>query len=298
MKKNLKFCLVFNADTSGEKKIQLINNVIELLKIDHHVELFKTTSEEFAEEVFKDLSVKSFDRLVLVGGDGSVCFGINQILKYPSLTEKIIGYIPTGTTNILQFEARIQKNAKAIAQTLIVGNAKKINLVKINNYYFFLMAGIGFDGRIVASIDIKIKKYIGKTIFALKGFQHFLFLNNQTMEVVIDKKIIQADWILCTNSKYYAGTYRVTKDTDIFKNSLVTYVFKNLTRLNLLYYMCVILFKGDLSKAKGVLTFMSKNIKINRLNADLVAQIDGGSFNEKETIEIKQTDRFINLLVP
>ena len=296
MEKRLKFCIIINVNASGGRKLKLVNKVIYLLKIDHDVELFKTISEENAKEIFKNLSVKNFDRLVLAGGDGSVCFGINQIFKYPSLADKKIGYIPTGTANILQIETKILKNAEFIAKILITGNTKQIFLSKINDKFFFLMAGIGFDGKIVASIDTKMKKYLGKIIFALKGFQHFLFLEKNKMEILINDKKLEADWILSMSSKYYAGPYEVTKTTDIFQNGLVTYIFKDLTRAKLLYYLFLILFYGDLSRAKSIITTQAKNIKINKVNSNLAIQTDGEIFNSKERVEIQQTNKFIKLL--
>ena len=296
MEKRLKFCIIINVNASGGRKLKLVNKVIYLLKIDHDVELFKTISEENAKEIFKNLSVKNFDRLVLAGGDGSVCFGINQIFKYPSLADKKIGYIPTGTANILQIETKILKNAEFIAKILITGNTKQIFLSKINDKFFFLMAGIGFDGKIVASINTKMKKYLGKIIFALKGFQHFLFLEKNKMEILINDKKLEADWILSMSSKYYAGPYEVTKTTDIFQNGLVTYIFKDLTRAKLLYYLFLILFYGDLSRAKSIITTQAKNIKINKLNSNLAIQTDGEIFNSKERVEIQQTNKFIKLL--
>jgi len=295
MTNKLKFCIVVNINTSGNKK--LLNGVISLLRNNHDVEVFESKSENIAREIFKDLSSKIFDRLVLAGGDGSVNFAINEILQHPSLLNKEIGYIPIGTANILQIEANIKKKAEAIKEVLVSEKIKKVNLAKINGRFFFLMVGIGFDGKIVASIDTNIKKYLGKVIFALKGFQQFLFLNNEKMEVLIDDERMEADWILSTNSKYYAGPYKITKTTDIFQNGLVTYIFKNLTRLKLLYYVCLILFKGDLSAAKSIVATQAKNIKINKLNSNLVAQVDGEFFESNERIEIEETNKFINLLV-
>ena len=295
MTNKLKFCIVVNTNTSGNKK--LLNGVISLLRNNHDVEVFESKSENIAREIFKDLSSKLFDRLVLAGGDGSINFAINEILQHPSLLNKEIGYIPIGTANILQIEANIKKKAEAIKEVLVSEKIKKVNLAKINGRFFFLMVGIGFDGKIVASIDTNIKKYLGKVIFALKGFQQFLFLNNEKMEVLIDGKRMEADWILSTNSKYYAGPYKITKTTDIFQNGLVTYIFKNLTRLKLLYYVCLILFKGDLSAAKSIVATQAKNIKINKLNSNLVAQVDGEFFESNGRIEIEETNKFINLLV-
>jgi len=295
MTNKLKFCIVVNINASRNKK--LLNEVVNLLRSNHDVEVFESKSENIAREIFRNLSSKIFDRLVLAGGDGSVNFAINEILQHASLFNKEIGYIPMGTANILQIEVNIEKKAEAIKEVLISEKIKKVNLAKINNRFFFLMAGIGFDGKIIASIDSGIKKYLGKVIFALKGFQQFLFLNNEKMEVLINDERIEADWVLSTNSKYYAGHYKITKETNIFQSGLVTYVFKDLTRLKLLYYVYLILFIGDLSKAQSIFTTRAKNIKINKLNSNLVAQIDGEFFGSKERIEIEETNKFINLLV-
>lgn len=298
MYKKLNFAVIFNANAAGGRKIKLINKVLALLEKKHIVELFKTQSEEHAKDVFKKLSTKTFDRLIVAGGDGSVCFAINEMIKNQNLDDKLVGYIPAGTANILQIETQIKKKAEEIYKILVSEKHKKISLAKINDKYFFLMAGIGFDSEIVASIDTNIKKYLGKIIFALKGFQHFLFLKNNKMEVEIDNEKIMADWILCTNSKYYAGPHSITNETNIFDNKIVAYIFKDLTRIKLLYYCWLILTKGDLSSAKSVLTKDLSQLKINKVNHQLLSQVDGENFGYSESIKIQTTDKYINLLVP
>ena len=298
MSKKLNFSVIFNANAAGGRKLKLINEVIYLLEKNHIVDLFKTQSEEHARKVFKELSNKQFDRLVIAGGDGSVCFGINEMFKSDNLKDKLVGYIPAGTANILQIETQIKKKAEEIYNVLVSDRHKKISLAKINDKYFFLMAGIGFDSRIVESINTNIKKYLGKIIFALKGFQHFLFLKNEKMEVEIENEKIMADWILCTNSKYYAGPHSITNDTNIFDNKIVAYIFKDLTRIKLLYYVWLILTKGDLTAAKSVIKKELHRLKINGVNNKLLSQVDGENCGYDNTLEIQKTDRFINLLVP
>lgn len=298
MNKNLNFALVFNSNAAGGRKLKLINKVISILEKEHNVELFKTQSEEHATEVFKKLSNKKFDRLIVAGGDGSVCFAINEMIKNQSLNDKLVGYIPAGTANILQIETQIKKKAKEICQILVSDNHKKINLARINDKYFFLMAGIGFDSEIVASIDTRIKKYLGKIIFALKGFQHFLFLKKNKMQVEVDNKKIMADWILCTNSKYYAGPHSITNETNIFEKKIVAYIFRDLTRLKLIYYVWLILTKGDLMPAKSVIKIDLDKIKINGINKKLLSQVDGENCGYNNQLEIQKTNKFVNLLVP
>ena len=297
MKNKFKFIIIFNQTNITDRKDKKINKILELLKIDHEVEIFKSYTEVQAKDIYKNLKQKKFDRLVVAGGDGSFSLAINEIIKN-DLNEKLIGFIPIGTANILKFEAGINNKVNDIYNVLVSENFKKVNLAKINNRYFFLMAGIGFDSKIVKSVTNQLKKYLGKIIFILKGLQYFLFIKNNKMKIDIDNEEVLADWILCANSKYYAGSYNITKETDIFDSKLIAFIFEDLTRLKLLQYIFLILTKGDLSSAKSVIKKDFEEIKIFRINDKLLSQVDGENCGFDERIIIKKTKKFVNLLVP
>ena len=294
MNERIKFCTVINSNALKNQK--LLDETINLLRKDHDVEVIKSKSIEEAKEIFKKLSIKSFDRLIITGGDGSFNFAVNEVIKYPSLSTKEMGYIPLGTANILQIEANIKKKAKDVYETLISKNTKKIYLAKANNDYFFLMLGVGFDGTIVASINSGIKKYLGKLIFIIKSLQHFLFLKNEKIKVILDNKTYEANWVLITNARYYAGQYSISKKTNIFENGLITYVFQNLTRMNLMYYVMLVLFKGDLAGAKNIITSQAQKIKVTKTTEPLNTQLDGEYFGLQDEIQIEETDKYINFL--
>ena len=292
-----KYILVCNQINTNKKKLKSIKKLEDLIRREHYIEVFYSNSLEDAERIYGNFKNKNFDYLIVVGGDGSFNFAINKIIKY-NLEDKILGYIPSGTANILRYEAKIPEKADYILNFLTLSKVKKINLAQINENYFFLMAGIGFDAKIVASINTKIKKYLGKIIFFLKGIQHFLFLKNNKIEVEINSEKIMADWVLCTNSKYYAGPYSITNETNIFEDKIVTYIFKDLTRLNLLYYVWLVLTKGNLASAKGVIKKDLDKLKIVGVNNKLLYQIDGEDCGYHNLIEIRKSEKSINLLVP
>ena len=292
-----KYILVCNKINANKKELKTIKKLEDLIRRENFIEVFYSNSLEDAERIYGKFKNKNFDYLIVVGGDGSFNFAINKIIKY-NLEDKILGYIPSGTANILKYEAKIPDKADYILNFLTLSKVKKINLVQINENYFFLMAGIGFDAKIVASINTKIKKYLGKIIFFLKGIWHFLFLKSNKIEVEINSEKIMADWVLCTNSKYYAGPYSITNETNIFEDKIVTYIFKDLTRLNLLYYVWLILTKGDLASAKGVIKKDLDKLKIVGINNKLLYQIDGEDCGYHNLIEIRKSEKSINLLVP
>ncbi len=292
------YCLIYNLNSSTGKKIKFVNKIYEKLKINNSVDYFKTKSEKEAKEIFLEFKNKNYDRLIVAGGDGSVSFAINELIKNDfDFNDKFaIGYIPAGTANLLQAELSINKKVDDICNILTSNNYKQSNLIKINKNYFFLMAGIGWDAKIVHSIDTRIKKILGKIIFGLKGFQHFLFMKNNKLDVFFDGQKHQADWILSSNTKYYAGHHKINK-SNIFDDRLITYVFKDLSRLKLMYYIILIIIYGDLSRNKSVITTYSKSIQINCNNFEIPVQVDGDNFGCHNKIDIEFSQKKVNFLL-
>ena len=291
------YCLIYNQNSSSGRKSKFINRVLSKLKENNSVEYFETKTINQAKKIFKNFNQKNYDRLIVAGGDGSVSFAINELIKndFNFKDDFAIGYIPAGTANLLQAELSMNKKIDDIVNVLISNNYKSSNLVKINENYFFLMAGIGWDAKIVHSINSKIKKILGKVIFGIKGFQYFLFMNNKKLNVTFDGQFYQADWILSSNTKYYAGHHKINK-TNIFEEKLVTYIFKDLTRISLLYSIFLIILNGDLSKNKNVITTYSQNITID--GNDLIpVQIDGDNFGSYKKIHLNLSNKKVNFLV-
>lgn len=293
----MKFCLVYNKNSAGGRKSKFIKKIYSEIKKKYPIDLFETSSTSEATKVIKSINTNNYNRLILAGGDGSVSFAINEIIKNNIIIDEnfAIGYIPAGTANILQAELGMTKNIKKIANTLMSNNLSKTNLVKINNDYFILMAGLGWDAQIVQSINTKVKKFLGKIIFGIKGFEKFIFMKNNKIKVSVNNEEILADWVLCSNSKYYAGHHKIT-DTNIFENNFTTYIFKDLKRLKLLYYIFLIIVYGNLEKSKSVITKKINQLKLNGLGKNIPIQIDGDNFGSQEDVIIQASDKKFNLL--
>lgn len=293
----MKYCIIYNKNASSGRKSKFIKKISDELSKYNDVSFFETESVDKAEAVFKNISKLNIDRLVVAGGDGSVSFAINKLIKNNFVPKKdfAIGYIPAGTANLLQAELNMSKKISKIVQILQSNNLKQTNLVKINNDYFILMAGIGWDATIVHSINSSLKKLLGKIIFGYKGLQKFLLMKNQKLKVNIDGQNHIADWVLCSNTNYYAGHYKINK-TNIFDNKIITYVFKDLTRIKILYYIYLIIFFGDLSKSTSVITSYSSELKIDGQGKKIPIQIDGDKYQYCDNVELRKSRKYFNIL--
>ena len=125
--------------------------------------------------------------------------------------------------------------------------------------------------------------------------QKFLLMKNQKLKVNIDGQNHIADWVLCSNTNYYAGHYKINK-TNIFDNKIITYVFKDLTRIKILYYIYLIIFFGDLSKSTSVITSYSSELKIDGQGKKIPIQIDGDKYQYCDKVELRKSGKYFNIL--
>ena len=293
----MNFCLIYNKKSAGGNKSKFIKKIYESIKEDHHIDLFETETKLEASNIIKNVLINKYDRLIIAGGDGSVSFAISELLKNNFNPPKTfaLGYIPAGTANIFQAELFMKKKISHVVKTLTSNKIRKANLVKINNKYFLLMASFGWDAQIIQSIDKSIKKISGKVIFVIKGLQKFIFMKNKKFKVSVDNEEIYADWVLCFNTKYYAGHHQVSS-TNIFENKLITYIIKDLTRIRLFYYISLIIFHGNLAKSKSIITKTSNHLTLEGIGNEIPVQIDGDDFGNHHKINIVNSKISLNII--
>ena len=282
-----KIAVIINPQAGSNNK-KFIQQLIQRLSNSNQVTVFETKKAGDATIIAKK-QAKNFDIVAVAGGDGTVQEIINGISA-----KTILAIIPVGTANIIALEAGITKNINHLCKIILKGKIKKIHVPMINNRRFVLMTGVGFDAFIVNNINNNVKKIFGKIIFFIETLKQFLILKKPNIQVIANKKTFLGNWVLITNACHYAGPYQITKQTTIFNANLVGYIFTNLTRMNFLYSLFLIIFFGDLSKSKKIITIKSDQFKIKG-NNNIPVQCDGEIFN-RSTILIKTSKLVVKLL--
>jgi diacylglycerol kinase (ATP) len=283
-----KIAIIYNPN-AGSAKIKKLLKIKERLSLKSSVTIYDTQKPGDATSIAKR-ECKNFDIIVAAGGDGT----INEVINGIDINTKL-GIIPLGTANILAIEAGIKNDIKSICKSIEKGVTKKIYISNINNKKFFLMAGIGYDGDIVHKMKPSLKKIFGKAMFGFLGLLEFFKLKKYNIKVETESETAFGNWVLVTNSKYYAGPYKITKSTSIFNDSIVCYVFNDLSRLGFLYYIFLILFYGDLGRSTKITKIISKNIKISS-KEKINVQCDGEKYGNLP-IEINFSSESVNLLI-
>ena len=283
-------CIIYNSKISLFNKF-LLNRIIKILKKENHVETFATERVGHATLLCK-VHIKKFDIIVAAGGDGTINEVINGMDDKTSL-----GIIPLGTANIGAYEANISKNPSKAAQIILSGKIKKIHIQEANNRKFFLMTGVGYDASIVETVqsNLLLKKIFGKLLFFIISFAKLIYFKKYELKILANNKVYLANWVIITNAKHYGGAFQLTKDTDIFEKKLITYLFINLTRFDVIKNLLKIIKKQNLEEHDKVIKIISDDIFINS-KIKVPIQCDG-EFIGNLPLQIKKSRKTINLLV-
>ena len=102
------------------------------------------------------------------------------------------GLLPSGTANLLARNLAVPLNERDALDVALDGVARAIDLVKVTidghedrSEYFAVMAGIGFDARLMANTDEKLKKIVGAAAYVV-AFAQELRSKPQRIGVRID----------------------------------------------------------------------------------------------------------------
>ncbi|MDQ1491602.1 MAG: hypothetical protein QOJ23_4116 [Actinomycetota bacterium] len=111
-------------------------------------------------------AVKAGAELLLVwGGDGMVQRCIDAV----SDSDVTIGVIPAGTANLLARNLGIPHDLGEAVEIALHGESRRIDLGVVNGEHFAVMAGAGFDARMIDDADRASKARLGSLAYVRTG---------------------------------------------------------------------------------------------------------------------------------
>jgi diacylglycerol kinase (ATP) len=95
-----------------------------------------------------------YDAVIAMGGDGT----INEVANGLAGSTTPMGIVPVGTGNALAQGLKIPRNSIVSAAEIILNHRiQRVDLGMINERYFILVSGIGFDALVAAKVRPKLK---------------------------------------------------------------------------------------------------------------------------------------------
>ncbi len=176
----------------------------------------ETEAPGHAERIARDVQPGTFDVIVAAGGDGT----INEIVNGLGDKPIALGIMPLGTANVLADELKIPRNPAAVARVLARGAPLTINTGVANGRRFCMMAGVGFDARVVAGVSLPLKKKLGPLAYVVQtaklAFSDTFAANN----LVIDGTSRQSVSAVVCKGRFYGGPFVAARDATVTDDKL------------------------------------------------------------------------------
>jgi diacylglycerol kinase family enzyme len=241
------------------------------------------------------LASGSYDALLVAGGDGSIRLGAKAALG----TGIPLGVIPLGTGNVLAHEVGLPTSAAAIAALLLEGEVRAVHAARANGELFLLMAGIGFDGRIIGDLDMRLKQRVGKLAYAGPTLRALARAPDVLEVAVDDAEPVQAAWVVVANAGRYAGAFMMAPGTSIERPELQAILFAG-TRADRLRQLAALArghLEAEATRAGRTVAILPCRKVAVRARQPVPVQLDGDAFGATP-VAIEATDIGVPMILP
>jgi diacylglycerol kinase (ATP) len=105
------------------------------------------------------------DVIFVWGGDGTVQRCIDALAG----TKAVLAILPAGTANLLATNLQVPKDLAGAVQVGLAGERRPLDTGAVNGEHFAVMAGAGFDARMIADADRGMKDSLGRAAYLYTG---------------------------------------------------------------------------------------------------------------------------------
>ncbi|HEX6287644.1 MAG TPA: diacylglycerol kinase family protein [Herpetosiphonaceae bacterium] len=129
-----------------------------------------------------------FDLVLVSGGDGTIMEAMSGLIK--SGAHVPLAQIPVGTANLLARAVNIPTDPQQALDTAFIGKAQRFDVGYLPNEdrYFALVAGAGYDARLIADASRELKNVLGFAAYVVTGIKHLFTLRRARIDLEVDGK--------------------------------------------------------------------------------------------------------------
>ena len=238
------------------------------------IELFDLPKDCSLEKIKQSITQANADRVVAVGGDGTLKLVAECLLN----TDVPIGIIPAGSANGMAKELGIPTDIEEALDLVVNGKPKKIHTVKLNDEICIHLSDLGFNAYLVKKFDTLPER--GMWGYA-KATWHALW-NHKRMQIELNIKgetfTSAAAMVAIANATMYGTGLKINPDGKLDDELFEIIVVKDYSYLEILK----IWFTKLPFNPKKIEVFQTSKVKISSKHKAHF-QIDGeyvGKVNE------------------
>lgn len=131
---------------------------------------------------------EGFDLVLVAGGDGTIMEAMSGLIKDGSQIP--LAQIPLGTANLLARAIQVPTDSEQALELAFAGKAERFDVGYLPNEdrYFALVAGAGYDARLIADASRELKNALGFAAYIVTGVKNLFTLRPARITLEIDGK--------------------------------------------------------------------------------------------------------------
>jgi len=197
--------------------------------------------------------------VIAAGGDGTISAVLNGLAG----SGATCAILPMGTANVLAIELGLQSVEMAVAK-IVSGENRPFTAGLVTgtsrSSRFFLMAGVGLDGRIVRGVTQQRKKRFGKGAYLLSALEQLRHWETGRLRVITEGADFSCHSVIVCNAARYGGAFTLAHGASIFSPSLELVAVGGSSRTDQLQLALQTL-KGG-SGGSGIIRLAAERIRI------------------------------------
>ncbi len=226
----MRILLILNPNAGSTATSRVAIQDLAAALVGHTLEVALPENGAQAEDAARSAVGQGYERILVGGGDGTV----NSVLPALAGSETALGILPVGTVNVLAREFRIPLELDGALKVALHGTPRRVDLGQANGHPFALMAGLGYDARVVADVVPELKKLIGPFAYVTAGLQALAVHKSSQFHIEMDDLSVQVPaWLMIVgNAAYYTYELSLSPDARMDDGMLDVCIFAEQTALD------------------------------------------------------------------
>jgi YegS/Rv2252/BmrU family lipid kinase len=261
--------LLIRNPTAGRRRHGLVDAVVQHVRAaGWTVDLVDTTASGDARHLAQSCDARRYAVIAVAGGDGTINEVVNGLSRRGEGAPPL-AIVPLGTANVLAYELGLDFSAAALAHTIVSGRAVSVRPGEASGSgdprCFSLMAGAGFDAKVVAGVSTLLKRRLGKAAYVWRSMIETRRYKPVRYAVEVDGVRYEASSVIVTRSRHYAGPYVVAPRAALSEPLLHVCLFERWGRSHTLRFGFALLM-GRLPTAGGYRVVTGREVRLSVLS--------------------------------
>jgi diacylglycerol kinase (ATP) len=242
-----------------------------------------------AQEAVRD----GMERVIVSGGDGSVTEAAEALAG----TGVALGIVPGGTGNLVALNLGIPADTDAAVRLALTGRPTAIDIGCCNDTPFVLMAGLGWDARLIQDADRRLKNRLGVLAYfwaALRNVAH----PSTAYHLRIDGRTLRrrAKSVIVANLGRITGGLQVIPGTHPRDGFLEVAILRAESQIDFVGLLWSAL-RGKMREDARLEIFRGREIVVETSHPQPL-QLDGNEAGETARAEIRIQQRALCVVLP